>query len=99
MPNHVASHEPWWAGEQHIYLSDLPNFLPRHRRGRRIHVASIYRWAKSGLRGIRLRSFLAGGRLATTRQELDRFFSRLTDKSYGLGSDGVSAELRQRGLS
>lgn len=80
-----------------IYLNDLPGHLPRHHGNRKVHVASIYRWAKAGLRGIRLRSFLAGGRLATTREEVDRFFFRLT-----AGAPARSAlsddELRHRRL-
>jgi hypothetical protein len=81
-----------------VFLACLPKLLPRNRGGRRVHVASVYRWVNPGLRGVRLRAFMVGGRMATTKEEVDRFFANLTRG----GSPGTRPEsaqdLQERGL-
>ncbi len=37
-----------------LTLSEAANRLPKRRRGKRPHVATMYRWARNGLRGTRL---------------------------------------------
>jgi hypothetical protein len=63
-----------------IPLSDCPRlrWLPRRRRGRRPHAATFFRWAKHGLRGVRLETIRVGGTLCTTQDALRTFFERLT---------------------
>lgn len=80
-------------------LADVPRLLPRNRSRRRVHRASVYRWTKVGLQGIRLRSFRIGGRLATTCEELDRFFAAVTDRWDCAESEPGLERLRARGLA
>jgi hypothetical protein len=47
------------------------------RGGQPVPMPTIYRWIYSGLRGVKLRTFLAGGYRACTRQSLDQFLSDL----------------------
>jgi hypothetical protein len=66
-----------------IPLAEVPNFLPRRRRGRRVHVATLYRWSTVGCRGIVLETIQIGATRCTSKQALDRFFEKLTKQSAG----------------
>lgn len=70
--------------EQLIPLRDAPALLPRVRRGRKIHAATIYRWVRHGRRGRQLEALQCGGTLCTSVEALQRFFTALT------GPDTVS---------
>ena len=98
MQNRATNCSSWWAGEEIAFLTCLPKTLTRHRDGRRMHVASIYLWASPGLRGVRLRTFMVGGRMATTREEVDRFFAALTRGGSAV-REGLAEDLRERGLA
>ena len=52
--------------------------LPCRRAGKRPHVATVYRWAKRGLRGVVLETLQVGGTLCTSHEALQRFFEALT---------------------
>lgn len=45
--------------------------------GRKVHPATIWRWATSGVRGVRLHSRLVGGRRVTTESEIEEFLEAL----------------------
>ena len=62
--------------EQVLTLRDATRFLPRYRKGRRVHVATLYRWASAGIRGIRLETLKLGGRIVTSEEALQRFADR-----------------------
>lgn len=98
MKDTVTRSKPWWAGEEALLVSDVPRCLPRNAKGRKVHVGSVYRWARGGLRGLRIRVFLLGGRFATTREELDRFFLALTEQSNAVAATPNVKEIRERGL-
>jgi hypothetical protein len=53
-------------------------FLPRRRRGKKPHSATLYRWADSGFRGVRLEVIRIGNTICTSVEALQRFFDRLT---------------------
>lgn len=68
------------ANEKLIPLSAVPR-IPRMRPGRggkRLHLATVYRWAQHGIRGIRLETIVAGGVRCTSILALQRFFEQLT---------------------
>ena len=58
-------------------LTDAAKFLPHRRAGKKPHVATLYRWASHGLKGIRLETIQVGGTLCTSIEALQRFFERL----------------------
>jgi Protein of unknown function (DUF1580) len=58
-------------------VSKLP-WLPQRRRGQRLHVATVFRWAQRGIHGHRLEYVQLGGCKVTTEAALRRFFERLT---------------------
>jgi hypothetical protein len=67
--------------EELIPLSQVPNlpFVPRRRRGRKLSISSVYRWAKDGVgpNNIRLETVQFGGTKCTTVRKLHEFFKRL----------------------
>ena len=65
------------ATETLISFADACELLPRRRAGRPAHPATLYRWAKPGLRGVRLETIQVGGSLCTSVEALQRFFDRL----------------------
>jgi len=66
--------------EQPIPLCQVPRlaWLPRRRRGRKIHQATIFRWAQHGIHGVRLEVIRVGGTRCTSEAALRRFFAALS---------------------
>lgn len=64
--------------EQVLSLSEAARHLPRRRAGKRPHVATLYRWAKYGVRGVMLETLQVGGTLCTSVEALQRFCNRLS---------------------
>lgn len=66
--------------EQPISLSRAArrSFLPRRRKGKRPHVATLYRWAQRGIRGVRLETIRVGGTLCTSVEAIQRFCDALS---------------------
>ena len=66
-------------------LSGWSKELPRRRQGRPVNTATLYRWAKQGLKGVRLEVIQIGGSTCTSKSALQRFFNALTE----VASDSV----------
>ena len=64
--------------EHVLSLADAARILPKRRGGRRVHVATVYRWISHGCKGVKLEALQVGGTLCTSREALQRFFDRLT---------------------
>ena len=64
--------------ESVLSLVEAAKKLPRRRAGKKPHVATLYRWASHGLKGIRLETIQVGGTLCTSIEALQRFFERLS---------------------
>ena len=56
-----------------IPLREVPDHLPRLRRGKRVHISTIHRWATRGVRGVVLETVRVGGTLCTTPEMLAGF--------------------------
>lgn len=59
--------------------------------GERPSVATIYRWADKGLRGVRLQTAYAGGHLRTTERWIVDFFDEVTAAHDGPANRSVSS--------
>lgn len=53
--------------------------LPPAREGKRRHPATIWRYARHGVRGVKLEAIRVGGGLCTSVQALQRFCDRLSE--------------------
>jgi hypothetical protein len=65
-----------------LAMASRQSLLPKRRNGKRPHVATLYRWAQRGVRGVRLETIRVGGTLCTTVSAIQRFcdaLSRTTD--------------------
>jgi hypothetical protein len=58
--------------ERVVTFSQAAEHLPKIN-GKKIHVSAIWRWAREGVRGVRLEALLMGGRWLTSVQALERF--------------------------
>ena len=67
------------TNEQVLSLTDAAKILPRRRAGKRPHVATLYRWASRGLRGVKLETIQVGGTLCTSREAVQRFCEQLSE--------------------
>lgn len=68
--------------------------LPRRRRGQRPHVATLYRWATRGVRGVQLETIRVGGTLCTSLEALQRFCERCSDPSASVSMRTTTARER-----
>jgi len=58
--------------------------LPQlQRNGQRPHVATIFRWATAGCRGVKLEVVNVGGARCTTSEAVDRWIAALTAQDQG----------------
>jgi hypothetical protein len=71
-----------------IPLTQVPrlSFIPRRRAGKKLNAATAFRWASSGIRGVRLEVVRFGGTLCTTKAALLAFFRSLATTNHGVPS-------------
>ncbi|MCZ7649284.1 MAG: DUF1580 domain-containing protein [Planctomycetota bacterium] len=62
-----------------LTLAEAAAALPR-LNGRKLHMATVWRWARVGVRGVRLEVRLVGGRMVTTRGALEAFTMAVADQ-------------------
>lgn len=65
--------------EQLISLSEAAKTLPR-TNGKKVHDSTLWRWARKGIRGVKLEYVRVGSRICTSVEALSRFLSALTVK-------------------
>ncbi len=82
------------AHESVLSLTDAVEHLPQRRGGRSVHVATLYRWAQRGVRGVKLEALQVGGTKCTSIEALQRFFERLT--ALDSGDQPTSRTLKAR---
>jgi Protein of unknown function (DUF1580) len=56
-------------------LSEVPVGLAELAREEGVSPATVGRWARGGVRGIRLESYLRGGRRVSSREAVRRFYA------------------------
>jgi hypothetical protein len=52
--------------------------MPRRHKGRTVHIATVFRWAQRGVRGVRLEVARVGGVTCTTEAAVRRFIAALS---------------------
>ena len=77
----------------------------RRVKGRKLHVATIWRWATKGLRGRKLETIPIGGVRCTTEAAMRQFFAATVavptpppQKSPGLSPEEIERQLRKFGI-
>jgi hypothetical protein len=79
-----------------VRLADGGDHLPPRRGGAKAHPATLYRWAKAGLRGVTLETIRVGGSLCTSLEALQRFCDRLTETDAAPARDPVRIPASRR---
>lgn len=82
--------------ERTFPLSQASRKIPRRRSGKRVHTATLYRWAAVGCRGVILETLQLGGTKCTSREALQRFFERLSNLQSLSHGDVASRETSRR---
>lgn len=59
------------------------------------NVATIFRWANRGCRGVRLETFMVGGRRFTTVEAFGRFVAQTTAAANAMGLPVSTAKTRE----
>jgi len=77
--------------EEPISLEQAARLVGHARGETRVSRQTLYRWASSGLRGVRLETVQVGGKKSTSREALDRFFRALTMASDPATNTSVQA--------
>jgi Protein of unknown function (DUF1580) len=73
--------------------------VPNRRAGRPTNTSCIYRWMHTGCRGIKLEFIQIGGTRFTSREALDRFFTRLTNQATGSQLQSQPTVSKQRSIA
>jgi Protein of unknown function (DUF1580) len=82
--------------EETFPFTKAARLLPRLRNTKPVHASTLWRWAMSGVRGVRLESLLIGGVRVTSAAALQRFFDRLTQVSRGDPGSSETESDRQK---
>ena len=59
-------------------MKAVAKMLPSGRAGKRVHFATVWRWAEHGLRGVKLETVRIGNTRYTTREALNAFVEHLS---------------------
>ena len=85
------------VSERLVALTQVPKLseIPKLRGGKRPHVATIYRWAQNGVRGVKLETVRLGGTVCTSVEAIQRFVKQLSDPNATTSPSPTKARQRQ----
>lgn len=63
--------------EHVVTFTEATAIIPKFN-GRKMHASSLWRWARKGVRGVRLETLRLGGRYVTTVEAIERFAKTLS---------------------
>jgi hypothetical protein len=79
-----------------ITLAQAAALIPPRRRGRKTSVSTIFRWSKTGCRGVILPTIQLGGSRCTSIEAMQVFVETLTERSQDLSDQTSPAVLPLR---
>lgn len=82
--------------ERILPLVQAAKLLPSARCPHGIHVATLHRWIRRGVRGVRLEKICIGGTTCTSEEALGRFFAALSVATDDVASAGSRSARTQR---
>ena len=71
-----------WRNNQMLRLSAASSIVEKIT-GEKPHQATLYRWAKTGISGVKLQTRWAGGAMRTTEEWIREFFDAVTEQRTG----------------
>jgi hypothetical protein len=60
------------AGEDLIRFAEVPDLVPA-----RVSTVTVARWARVGVRGVKLETIRVGGKVLTSREAVERFLAAM----------------------
>jgi hypothetical protein len=66
--------------------------VPRRRRGRKANVSTLFRWSKSGCRGVVLPTIQCGGTRCTSVEAMQWFFEALSEPRRSLAGSNRQSQ-------
>jgi hypothetical protein len=76
-----------------VTLTQAAALIPPRRRGRKTSVSTLFRWSKSGCRGVILPTIQVGGSRCTSTEALQWFCEVLTELSHDSGRTAEAADI------
>ena len=73
------------SSEKIVSFTEASKLLPVIN-GRRIHPSALWRWARKGVKGVRLETRRLGGRFVTSMEAIERFSKALAEVDAAAGS-------------
>ena len=73
------------SSEKVVSFTEAAKLLPEIN-GRRIHPSALWRWARKGVKGVRLETRRLGGRFVTSMEAIERFSKALAEVDLAAGS-------------
>lgn len=64
--------------ELHVPLGDVPELVPKNRRGKRVTYETVRQWSTKGCFGVVLATIRIGNQKFTTRESLRNFIRDVT---------------------
>ena len=84
------------ANENLVPLGQVPTIVPSSHPGKRLNIATVWRWATHGVRGVQLESILIGGARYTSREAVARFVDALNGTRDGAPAAPVPTPARRQ---
>ncbi len=84
------------TSEELILVRDIPSHLPKQPSGKKLHISAIYRWMKTGIQGERLETVFIAGCRYSSKQALNRYWSRVTQAKDGVRHEANKAAKRDK---
>lgn len=80
-------------------MSHLARKIPNRRGTDGINVATLWRWAQSGVRGVRLTTTMVGGIRMASEADVARFFAATTAAADGTTAPARTSAQRERAIA
>jgi hypothetical protein len=81
------------TAEKMIRVGEAANHIPGHP-----HVATVWRWALRGVRGVKLETVLVGAQRFTSHEAIERFIVATTAKANGESAPVRTPRQRERAI-
>jgi hypothetical protein len=72
--------------ESVLALSQAARRIPLNHNGKGVHVGTLMRWIRKGVKGVRLEATRLGGRWVTSPEAIQRFADRLAGVQFAKAS-------------
>lgn len=69
--------------EQLVHVNEVPAHVPKSTSGKKVSLATCWRWIQRGCRGVKLETLLIGGKRFTSLEALQRFAEATTAAADG----------------